>query len=152
MGAGSVRVSDTAPDVEPTALDTICAATGEVALHTSREPSGDHVGRAISPWLAFAMGVIAVPFGRVTTSRPCASMIAKRPTIAGNAAAGLSAGRVVDAVLVGALGRVVVVVVGRVLLVVAPAANVVVVVVLVTEGVVVRRVVVVARADWGLRS
>jgi hypothetical protein len=78
-------------------------------------------------------------------------MIAKRPTSAGNAAAGLSGGRVVEAVLVDALGRVVVDDVGRVLLVVAPGANVVVVV-LVTEGVVNRRVVVDARAAWGLRS
>ena len=73
-------------------------------------------------------------------------MMAKRPRAAGNAAAGLSAGRVVDAVLVShPVGLCVVV--GRVLLVAGAGARVVVVVVLVTEGVVRRRRVVVdARA------
>jgi hypothetical protein len=63
----------------------------------------------------------------------------------------LSAGRVVDAVLVDALGRVVVVD-ERVLLVVAPGASVVVVVLPVAVGVVPRRVVVEAWAAAGLRS
>jgi hypothetical protein len=64
----------------------------------------------------------------------------------------LSAGRVVDAVLVVAFGRVVLVV-ERVLLVLAPGARVVVVVLPVTEDdVAERRVVVDALAVSGLRS
>lgn len=75
-------------------------------------------------------------------------MIAKRPRRGGSAVAGLSGGRVVEAVLDVALGRVVVVD-ERVVL--APGANVVVVVLPVTVVVVGRRVVVEARAS-GLRS
>ena len=63
--------------------------------------------------------------------------------------AGLSGGRVVEAVLDVAAGRVVVVD-ERVVL--APGANVVVVVLPVDVGVVARRVVVEARATSGLRS
>ena len=54
------------------------------------------------------MGVTEVPLGCVRTSRPWPSMIASRPGRRGSAPAGLSAGRVVDAVLVDAPGRVVV--------------------------------------------
>ena len=80
-------------------------------------------------------------------------MMARRPRRGGNAAAGVSAGRVVEAVLVDALGRVVVVVDERVLLVVAPGAKVVVVVLPVTVVVVAReRVVVEDCATTGLRS
>jgi hypothetical protein len=78
-------------------------------------------------------------------------MIAKRPRCGGSAAAGLSGGRVVEAVLVDAFGRVVVVD-ERVLPVLAPGAKVVVVVLPVAVGVVARRVVVEARAASGLRS
>ena len=99
-----------------------------------------------------ATGTTDVPFGWVTTSRPCASMIARRPRRGGNAAAGMSAGRVVEAVLVDAFGRVVVVE-ERVLLVLAPGARVVVVVLPVTVEVVAReRVVVEDCAVTGLRS
>ncbi len=97
------------------------------------------------------MGTTEVPLGWVTTSRPCVSMIANRPRRGGSAAAGLSGGRVVDAVLDVALGRVVVVD-ERVLLVLAPGASVVVVVLPVVVGVVARRVVVEALAASGLRS
>ena len=80
-------------------------------------------------------------------------MMARRPRRGGNAAAGVSAGRVVEAVLVDALGRVVVVVDERVLLEVAPGAKVVVVVLPVTVEVVTReRVVVEDCAITGLRS
>ena len=75
-------------------------------------------------------------------------MIAKRPRRGGSAVDGLSGGRVVEAVLDVALGRVVVVD-ERVVL--APGANVVVVLP-VDVGVVARRVVVEARAISGLRS
>ena len=78
-------------------------------------------------------------------------MIARRPGSVGNAAAGLSAGRVVDAVLVDAFGRVGVVVEERVVVVLAPGAKVVVVVLPVTVGVVKRRVVE-GCAVCGLRS
>ena len=55
------------------------------------------------------MGTTEVPLGWVTTSRPCPSTIAKRPgRLRGSADAGLRFGRVVDAVLVDAPGRVVV--------------------------------------------
>jgi hypothetical protein len=35
--------------VEPTAADTTWDATGDVALQTNRDASGDHVGLAMSP-------------------------------------------------------------------------------------------------------
>ena len=101
--------------------------------------------------MALVIGTTDVPLGWETTSRPCASMIAKRPRRVGSAAAGLSGGRVVEAVLDVAFGRVVVMD-ERVLLVLAPGANVVVVVLPVAVGVVARRVVVEARAALGLRS
>jgi hypothetical protein len=140
----------TAADEDPTAADTTWDATGDVALHTSRDASGDHVGLAMSPWLAVARGVTAVPLGWETTRRPCASIMARRPGSTGNAAAELSAGRVVDTVVV-APGRVVVDADGRV---VAPVPRVVVVDVVGPLPVVVvpARVVVDARAAGGLRS
>ena len=75
--------------------------------------------------------------------------MANRPESGGNAAAGLSTGRVVEAVLVDAVGRVVVDE-ERVVLDVAPGGNVVVVVLVV--GVVNRARVVVDGRALGLRS
>jgi hypothetical protein len=152
VGAAVVNAIVTAAALAPAVLDTTCDATGEVALQTNRVPSGDHVGLAMSPWLALAIGTTELPLGCVTTRRPCPSMMARRPGNGGSAPAALSAGRVVVAVVLVAPGRVVVVADERVVL--APVPRVVVVEVDEPSGrvVVPARVVVDARAAAGLRS
>lgn len=73
VGAGSdngIDVIDAEVPTPVTALVAIWAPTGDVALHTSRDALGDHVGNEISPWLAPAIGTTDRPLGCVTTSRP----------------------------------------------------------------------------------